>query len=196
MGDETLKRCGKCGIELPATLENFKKGQSGNPRSPCLACHRQQSREYGNLHAEARKRRCSAWYRANKARNYANGAAWRSRNPARVQEIWRAARRRWARKSRQLNKTKWIAAARDYKARRRGAEGRFRWSDIQRIYEEQKGLCFYCSGELAGKFHIDHMVPLSRGGINDPSNLCCACAFCNTSKRHRTAEEFRQWRVA
>lgn len=49
--------------------------------------------------------------------------------------------------------------------------------------------CVYCdSGE--GPFHLDHVVPVSRGGSNSIDNLVVACAACNLSKGDRTPEEW------
>jgi 5-methylcytosine-specific restriction endonuclease McrA len=28
--------------------------------------------------------------------------------------------------------------------------------------------------------HIEHIIPLARGGRSDESNLCLACAWCNS----------------
>jgi hypothetical protein len=59
---------------------------------------------------------------------------------------------------------------------------------VQRVIERDGGRCFYCgSGE---KLCADHKVPLSRGGTNDPSNLCACCRNCNLKKGSRTAEEW------
>lgn len=43
--------------------------------------------------------------------------------------------------------------------------------------------CAYC-GCMPGadRLHVDHLVPVSKGGSNDPANLCCACDTCNTRK--------------
>ena len=30
--------------------------------------------------------------------------------------------------------------------------------------------------------HLEHVIPLSRGGRSDKSNLCLACAWCNSYK--------------
>lgn len=37
---------------------------------------------------------------------------------------------------------------------------------------------------------IDHIVPRTKGGTNDESNLVICCAFCNTSKGNRPAWVF------
>ncbi len=36
---------------------------------------------------------------------------------------------------------------------------------------------------------IDHVLPRSRGGTDDPENLVTACRPCNTRKANRTPEE-------
>lgn len=59
-----------------------------------------------------------------------------------------------------------------------------------RAYVEQRDkCCVYCRCP-DGPYHIDHIVPSSRGGSNDISNLALACASCNISKRDRTPEEW------
>ncbi|MBP7594328.1 MAG: HNH endonuclease [Candidatus Microthrix sp.] len=39
---------------------------------------------------------------------------------------------------------------------------------------------------------IDHVVPTSRGGSDDPSNLVLACCRCNSAKGALPASEFRR----
>ena len=41
--------------------------------------------------------------------------------------------------------------------------------------------CIYC-GDSEGPFHMDHVVPRSRGGPDLPDNLAKACARCNSEK--------------
>jgi len=50
--------------------------------------------------------------------------------------------------------------------------------------------CFYC-GEFAEVTHVDHMLPLSRGGTDHWHNLQQSCQKCNLSKGTKTAEEFQ-----
>ncbi|OKI71401.1 HNH endonuclease [Streptomyces sp. MJM1172] len=47
--------------------------------------------------------------------------------------------------------------------------------------------CAYC-GKRAE--HLDHVVPLSRGGEDVESNMVPACAPCNLSKGAKTLEEW------
>lgn len=81
-------------------------------------------------------------------------------------------------------------------ARRRGrkqrAGGRFTDKDIIEIKESQRGRCFYCGAKLREDYHIDHFMPLSKGGTNHSSNLRLACPKCNFSKGARIPHEFIQ----
>ena len=77
------------------------------------------------------------------------------------------------------------------KMKRRSAEGSFTPEDIKDLYATQGGSCYYCSVDIEGGYHIEHMTPLSRGGRNDVSNICLACAPCNLRKHTKTAEEFQ-----
>lgn len=52
--------------------------------------------------------------------------------------------------------------------------------------------CFYCGDKVSGRsLHLDHIIPLSRGGDHTPENLCFSCAPCNLSKANKTPEEWR-----
>lgn len=53
--------------------------------------------------------------------------------------------------------------------------------------------CVYC-GQLATT--MDHIVPVSKGGSNDLSNLVPACSGCNASKGAKSLAEWRGGRYA
>lgn len=65
-----------------------------------------------------------------------------------------------------------------------------RWS----ILERDNFTCAYCS-ERPQRMCADHVVPLSRGGTNDPDNLVACCLPCNSSKADRLLSEWKgRWR--
>lgn len=78
------------------------------------------------------------------------------------------------------------------RARRKNAEGSHSYNEILDMIRDQDSKCAYCEIELNGLYHVEHMLPFSRGGSNDWSNLAIACASCNVSKGTKTAEEFMQ----
>ena len=70
------------------------------------------------------------------------------------------------------------------------ADGTFSGEDIIRIQDEQGYCCKYCQADTSVLFHVDHVVPLSRGGSNWPTNLQVLCPSCNLRKRDKMPEEF------
>jgi hypothetical protein len=59
------------------------------------------------------------------------------------------------------------------------------------IFERDGYVCRYC-GDEKGPFHIDHIVPVAKGGDNNPLNLTVSCQCCNLSKGSKTLEEWHQ----
>lgn len=51
--------------------------------------------------------------------------------------------------------------------------------------------CQYCFDQIeTGGIQFDHVLPISRGGINHPQNLVVACGECNRRKGAMTGREF------
>jgi 5-methylcytosine-specific restriction endonuclease McrA len=52
--------------------------------------------------------------------------------------------------------------------------------------------CYLCGDTDLGRsdLHLDHVIPLSRGGPHTPDNVAWACATCNLRKGAKTLEEF------
>lgn len=61
---------------------------------------------------------------------------------------------------------------------------------IQTSYKNQKGRCWWCESELLGVYHIDHRIPVAKGGSDEENNLCLACPDCNNKKSSRMPYEF------
>jgi 5-methylcytosine-specific restriction endonuclease McrA len=76
------------------------------------------------------------------------------------------------------------------RARKRAAEGSFTKGDVALMLKNQKGRCWYCQKDISVGYHVDHRVPLSRGGTNWPSNLVLACPHCNLSKHDKLPHEW------
>lgn len=60
----------------------------------------------------------------------------------------------------------------------------------QSIMARDGSSCVYC-GCQEGPFHIDHVIPVAKGGTDDPANLTVACAPCNLSKSDKLVEEWQ-----
>lgn len=59
---------------------------------------------------------------------------------------------------------------------------------VDLLIMREAGCCYYCFrpvtiSQLANKtYDIDHVVPIARGGSNDPTNLAISCFDCNNLK--------------
>ncbi len=141
--------------------------------------------------AQARK-----WAEKNRERRRAWRVLYREKNRERI----RATARIWAQKNREAlllrkrdHHRKWKRNNPDKRrieqqirrSRKRMAGGIFNIADINRIRRMQINKCAEpgCRRPLeSGAEHIDHIVPLGRGGSNWPSNLQLLCPNCNHVK--------------
>jgi hypothetical protein len=60
----------------------------------------------------------------------------------------------------------------------------------QKIKEEWGHQCAYCGSDK--NLTIDHIVPQSKGGLDNTKNVVCCCHSCNQSKGH---EHWKLWYV-
>lgn len=82
------------------------------------------------------------------------------------------------------------AYSRNRKARVRRASGKHSGADVLAQHERQRGRCFWCGEKVGSKYHVDHVVPLSKGGSNGPSNIVIACPSCNLRKKDKHPMDF------
>lgn len=59
-----------------------------------------------------------------------------------------------------------------------------------KIANEQDGWCMYCGEPLDLSFHIDHVMPISKGGSNQRENLVASCPNCNQVKHAKYPSDF------
>lgn len=65
------------------------------------------------------------------------------------------------------------------------------WNDLRsRIFKRDDYTCAYC-GARGVRLECDHVIPVSRGGSHEESNLVTACFSCNRSKRDKLVKEWR-----
>lgn len=61
--------------------------------------------------------------------------------------------------------------------------------EIKKIIDSYKN-CYWCNCELNGKYHIDHYIPLSKGGEHSIENIVISCPKCNLSKNAKNPYEY------
>lgn len=70
------------------------------------------------------------------------------------------------------------------------------------VLERDKWKCYLCGCDtpkaLRGTMkpnapEVDHVIPISRGGVHSEANTRCACRHCNNQKKSKTPDEYREW---
>lgn len=162
--------------------------------------HREKAREYASQNAEAARARAKAWYWANhelasvlaKARRTrdaqkinARRAEYRERNAEQLKLRYREFYRE--------NKERLRPGRKAAKAMRRSASGSVTKHDVRRLIRLQRERCAVCwVGLKKTGYHLDHIMPLARGGTNDTGNLQVLCPSCNLSKNAKHPIDFMQ----
>ena len=139
--------------------------------------------------------RTIAWVKVNKERVFTNNKAWRIRNSEQVKALlkgWIAAnpakyaagKKRW----RNANPEIIRHCDRIKRAKRRGVLGSHSKAQVATLYILQKAKCGNCGTSLKAGYHVDHKMPIARGGTDDITNLECLCPSCNSRKHVKLPE--------
>lgn len=204
------RTCTSCGVEKP--IERFYRRLAGW-QYRCKACASADSkrrRETDPTYAAKKSRWDRRHYEKNrdsikaKTRDYAKQhvvqqnalkADWKKRNPEKNRDI-NANYRRENREFRRLYNVSYFASRPGHRAtlehRRRALEISAFVEDVQPalVYERDMGLCQICGLPVeAGEFHLDHGIPLARGGEHSYSNCQTAHARCNVRKHMKLPGE-------
>jgi 5-methylcytosine-specific restriction endonuclease McrA len=128
-------------------------------------------------------------HRAAKARYRASEKGRAKDEEYRQSEAGRAVQARWSAKP----EAKALHAAR-YRKRRAiklSAPGSHTADDVAALFKQQEATCL-CGADLNLGYHIDHIMPLARGGSDGPENLQLLCPPCNVSKGPKTMLEWNK----
>lgn len=187
-------RCDYCGASLPAR----KRSDTRWCNRTCAHKgdyvlntdrYKMAARQWGQANREAMNAHRRAYYRRNRKRVLARAAATiEQRRP-----YMRAYGRRWRAENPERT--------RNYKHARRMREYGNPGSigvplrEWLRLVNRHGGRCAYC-GLRPEVLHMDHVVPLARGGRHAIGNVLPACPPCNQTKASRLLVEWRMGRSA
>ena len=164
------KGCCECADAYRATLPKevgaryARKWRETNPEKAAEVLARFRTKHKARILREARIR-----YFLDIERQRNRVADWRARNPDAVRAHAMA---RWARK--------------------KGSFGSYDHRDIADLKRLQNNKCAWCRKSLRHGFHVDHILPLSKGGHNTRKNLQLLCPFDNMSKHNKNPIDWAQ----
>lgn len=207
-----MKTCTKCKIEKPKTEFSKDLKRQDGLQYHCKECYRvyrvenyeriiSQKREYQLANSE----KISEISRASRIKNREKRNARRREAYAKSNEQLLAIRREKDSNNREelaarqrayraANPEKLAQHNRNRRASKKRAVGKHTASDVSNIFLAQRGLCASCKVALLksgkNKFHVDHIVPLSKGGDNDKYNIQCLCPTCNVRKNAKDPIEW------
>ena len=124
------------------------------------------------------------WRKANRARDLELKRRYRAEKP----EVVRAYKATW-----QAEHPGRHAAYQH--SRRASAVGKLSAGIGGRLLVLQRGKCACCRTSLdKSKYHIDHVMPLAKGGLNVDENIQLLCPPCNQAKHAKHPVDFMQSR--
>jgi len=151
--------------------------------------HKKEAHNYRKTHKkecnEYNRKRCAANPEKTREANRKRSRKWAKENP----EKRREANGRWAKANPEKHRAR--------NAKRRALKAKVTVGDltaIAAIYDKAQNSnrvrCYLCGKVIPkGERHVDHIIPLSKGGLHTASNLAVACAVCNLKKHAKLPEE-------
>jgi len=187
-----MKTCSRCKEEK--RLAEFSNGGKANH---CKSCHALSMRiwraanpdatkaalaRYKQKHPERIKAISKAYYEKNADLLAAKNREWYQRNS----EYAKSKSREW----REANVERVRATLNTLRVNRNKAVGSFTAQDVAKLRDKQGDVCAGCFSGLSAGYHVDHIIPLSKGGTSWPENLQLLCPTCNRRKGRKMPEQW------
>lgn len=115
------------------------------------------------------------WFKNNKEKRMTTAKKWNKKNPIKYAQYSKEWRKR--------NPEKFLMNMKNTNHKRRSLtkSGKISSKEWETIKKQAKFKCHWCKEKIA-KLTMDHVIPLSKGGIHVASNIVPACLSCNSSK--------------
>ena len=215
----TTKICSKCKITKNTTEFRKDKSKHDGLYSSCKECkkkylntpesiahrkehmknYQQQNREILAKKAKEYRKENIKWIRPLQLQYYQNNREellkqkqeYYFKNAERIKEEKKEYRKNMTEE--QIQKERLRSRINGHK-RRKLAGNHLSIKIIRKLLEQYKHKCYYCGTKIIhterNSYHIDHYVPVAKGGTSEISNLVISCPTCNMSKGAKMPHEF------
>ncbi len=145
-------------------------------------------REYRNSNKESIAITQKQWRIKNKEKKASLDRAYREANKDKINTN----KKEWKKNRVQTIESKASETAGGHRRRttiRGSSDGTVTSEFLVELFKEQDGKCFHCGVDLdlhkKRAIHLDHLIPLSKGGTHTSLNVKWSCSFCNLSKGNK-----------
>lgn len=207
-----FKTCYGCRLDLALDRYSRDRSRRDGLQSYCKQCRQFQKRQWREQNIEHEKEYFREYrknnisrvrqldrerYRRDKVKRLEECRRYRAKNRAVISERRRLRRRERRDEINDLQRRyyhrhkgnkSWLVRSRNRKDKMRANGGHVSTADWQSILDHFDGKCAKCGS--ADNVHMDHVVPISRGGKHSPSNIQPLCRTCNLQKYTKT-EDYR-----
>jgi hypothetical protein len=206
--EKASKRCRKCGEKKPIaqfprrTGTRYGQRRQGH-RATCAACRNDVQRQWRQEHPEAFRAQLIRYQEGHPEK--IKGIKKKSAKKTYYADLPKARHKgaKAAKQFRDANPGYSTVYSHRRRARQVNAPGSHTKEEADAKLASQNNRCAnpYCRAVvlhqislLTGKIrcHLEHKIPLARGGSNDIENICFTCDDCNLSKSSKTWDEFME----
>lgn len=184
--DGKLKRCGRCKKWFAISSDNFRVMKNKKLTSYCKSCEAEYKKENYVSNKDYILKRSKKYYENTRESRLEYFKELYTKNRSLIlnrNKLYRVANKEKLSINRRIRKNK-------RRALERNASGDHTSIEIEKLYQEQDGFCYWCDRELDSGYHVDHVIPLSRGGTNFIENIVISCPTCNLSKGSKLPSEW------
>ena len=173
-----MKICSKCKVAKPFSEFGKHNQTKDGHKSRCKICNAEEMRSYYATHTESVKNSVSSWNSKNKDKHALYVQKWACENMERK----KSSNSTWRKRRKDLVN----ASTQKRRAAKKNQLGVVSKNIVEKLMRSQKSLCINCKADLTRSgYHIDHIMPLSLGGIHADENLQLLCPTCNIKKHNK-----------
>lgn len=193
--DGLQPRCKECKRKADKAYRESDAGKISKKRNSSSDSEKTRRKEYykrPEVVARQKEHKSSEEYKR-KQREYAmTDERKEARRLFQETEKYKATRKRYE-ESLSFRESKKASEGRRRANKKKGSTGTVTQKYLQQLKENQGGKCYHCGKVLdfedTKSVHLDHYIPLNKGGLHCVSNIVWSCAFCNMSKHDKVPEE-------